>query len=524
MTGRRIGRILAAAGLLAASSASAQVFEVANQTPDQSAVAVRCVNAAGGAFVECGIGGAGTTDTDDGSIAGGQSLGLGAALAHVWSGAAWLRLTQGQATMAASVPVVVASDQTAIPIGINYATTTTGSITANGQSVTAAVAGLGVVTIEITNTFSGQLEFEADTGDGGYSNVTLSAPNVGTPATGTAGTGKFTGAVGGLANIRVRASSWTSGTADIRIYLTHIGNPNALIVGVRDGFVRIWSGGSVALVSPAGGGSLQTETTSFPDNEPFDVSRWGGAPADAAAALQDNYGNPTVPPIGAFAMFWDGSAWDRWTGAVTATNLDIRDLSSASDSVTTIFSQAGTANDVDVLSLPNEGQQTAANSTSVTPDTDNDPIGTPGAAAPGEAVQIAGVVNGNLVVPHVDPCDREARDSFVVNISTASTTQIAAAVSGEFYFICSITLQTDAANDVAFVEDDTSACASPTAGLVGGTTTATGFNFPASGGIALGATGRYHYRSATANRFICLITSVGTQLTGNITYVSTTTP
>lgn len=74
------------------------------------AVAVRCVNAAGAAFVECGIGGAGTTDTDDGSIAGGQSVGLNAALANIWNGAAWVRLTLGQTTKANSVPVAWATD------------------------------------------------------------------------------------------------------------------------------------------------------------------------------------------------------------------------------------------------------------------------------------------------------------------------------------------------------------------------------------------------------------------------------
>lgn len=40
----------------------------------------------------------------------------------------------------------------------------------------------------------------------------------------------------------------------------------------------------------------------------------------AAAALSDNFPNPTTAPIGAFAMVWDGATWDRWTGAVTVTS------------------------------------------------------------------------------------------------------------------------------------------------------------------------------------------------------------
>lgn len=66
--------------------------------------------------VICDSGCTSASDTDDGSIAGGQSVGLNAALANVWSGAAWVRLTQGQATMAASVPVAIASNQSALTV------------------------------------------------------------------------------------------------------------------------------------------------------------------------------------------------------------------------------------------------------------------------------------------------------------------------------------------------------------------------------------------------------------------------
>ncbi len=101
------------------NSTSNALWTFPKNTAVADATATRCVNAAGTMFVECGIGGAGSTDTDDGSIAGGQVVGLGAALSNIWSGAAWVRLTQGQATMAASVPVAIASNQTAIPVNTN---------------------------------------------------------------------------------------------------------------------------------------------------------------------------------------------------------------------------------------------------------------------------------------------------------------------------------------------------------------------------------------------------------------------
>ena len=81
-------------------------------------------NSNGELLTDCRTGcSAADTDTDDGSIAGTQAVSLSAALANVWSGAAWVRLTQGQALMAASIPVTLASDQSAL--------TVTGTVTAN---------------------------------------------------------------------------------------------------------------------------------------------------------------------------------------------------------------------------------------------------------------------------------------------------------------------------------------------------------------------------------------------------------
>lgn len=188
--------------------------------------------------------------------------------------------------------------------------------------------------------------------------------------------------------------------------------------------------------------------------------------------------------------------------------------------VPTALDQTTTNNDVDVVTLPNEGQQTAANSISVTPDTDNDATGTTGSAVPGEAIYTGGTDGTNLTPFYVDPCQREAKTYFVVNVATAATTEIANQVASEFFYICSINLVTAAANNVVIVEDDTDACASPTAGLNGGTTAAAGWNFAANGGIALGTGDSTVMKTATANRFFCFITSAATQLSGTIAYVS----
>lgn len=185
---------------------------------------------------------------------------------------------------------------------------------------------------------------------------------------------------------------------------------------------------------------------------------------------------------------------------------------------------AGTQNigDVDIASLPNEGEQTAANSISVTLSSDNDPIGATAAAVPGEAIQIAGTDGTNLTVPYIDPCQREARTVYRVDIVTATTTEVAAATSSEFYWICSINLVTAAANNVIIVEDDSATnCPSPTAGVSsGGTTSGEGWNFAANGGIVVGTGSNWIMKTGTANRSFCIITSAATQLSGTITYVS----
>jgi hypothetical protein len=65
----------------------------------------------------CGGSGSGVTDADDASIAAGQTgVGLSLGLTMVYDSAVWRRLTFGQAAMVSSIPVVIASNQSAIPV------------------------------------------------------------------------------------------------------------------------------------------------------------------------------------------------------------------------------------------------------------------------------------------------------------------------------------------------------------------------------------------------------------------------
>jgi hypothetical protein len=85
---------------------------------------------------------------------------------------------------------------------------------------------------------------------------------------------------------------------------------------------------------------------------PVSVSGAVDTELPAAVALGDTLSNPTAPAVGSYTLLWDGSTnWVRARGStangqlvdvsrvqgtvtVSATNLDIRDLSSAQDSVT----------------------------------------------------------------------------------------------------------------------------------------------------------------------------------------------
>jgi hypothetical protein len=146
--------------------------------------------------------------------------------------------------------------------------------------------------------------------------------------------------------------------------------------------------------------------------------------------------------------------------------------------------------------------------------------GAPAAAVPGFVNYIGGTDGTNSTPWHVDPCQREAKSVFVINTSTAVTTEIANQVSAEFFYICSINVVAAGAQGFAVVEDDTDACASPTLGLNGGVTGATGWMFGANGGISLGNGSSTVMKTTVANRYLCTMTSQAQQTSGTITYVS----
>lgn len=126
--------------------------------------------------------------------------------------------------------------------------------------------------------------------------------------------------------------------------------------------------------------------------------------------------------------------------------------------------------------------------------------------------------SGNNITAVTDPCDGAAKTAFPISVSSATTTQLVAASASNKVYVCHIDLVVASANNIALVEDNDASCASPTAGMAGGTTAATGWNITGNG-ISFGNGSASVFQTAAVNRYVCIITSGTAQTSGNIMYV-----
>jgi len=119
----------------------------------------------------------------------------------------------------------------------------------------------------------------------------------------------------------------------------------------------------------------------------------------------------------------------------------------------------------------------------------------------------------------VDPCKGQVK-SFVSINQTGNTQLVSGTVSKKIY-VCSVHVVVAAATNLAVVEGTGSVCATGTAGVggFGGGTAATGWNFAANGGIALGNGDSSLGAEATGGDNLCLFNSGSGQVSGGISYV-----
>ena len=119
----------------------------------------------------------------------------------------------------------------------------------------------------------------------------------------------------------------------------------------------------------------------------------------------------------------------------------------------------------------------------------------------------------------VDPCAAQAK--LFASISQTGNTQLASGTALKKIYVCSIHVVAAAAANVAVVEGTGSVCGTGTAGVsgFGGATAATGWNFAANGGIALGNGDSAVGAEASSGDNLCVFNSGSGQISGGISYV-----
>lgn len=114
-----------------------------------------------------------------------------------------------------------------------------------------SVTGVGGVGVQVTGTFSGTLTFEGSLDGVTYTTLSLTPINSTTAVTTATAAGVWSGGVGGLSVVRVRMSSYTSGTATVTIQ-----NAPTSARGGGGGGATI--GGSIAATQVAFGSGVNT--------------------------------------------------------------------------------------------------------------------------------------------------------------------------------------------------------------------------------------------------------------------------
>jgi hypothetical protein len=119
----------------------------------------------------------------------------------------------------------------------------------------------------------------------------------------------------------------------------------------------------------------------------------------------------------------------------------------------------------------------------------------------------------------LDPC--KGLTKLYASISQTANTQLVAGTAAKKIYVCSIHVVAAAATNVAVVEGTGSVCATSTAGVsgFGGATAATGWNFAANGGIALGNGDSSLGAEGTSGDNLCIYNSGSGQVSGGISYV-----
>lgn len=142
---------------------------------------------------------------------------------------------------------------------------------------------------------------------------------------------------------------------------------------------------------------------------------------------------------------------------------------------------------------------------------------TPTVVETGDAASMHFDQNQNLKVVASDPC---ADQDLVTGISiyTNADLKLVTGVADKKTYICSLTFNTTTAQQVGIVEGTGTACATGTAGVIGGDTDAKGFDLADNQGVALGNGGSWFARTATNADDTCIYVSGSAYVRGYLKY------
>jgi hypothetical protein len=131
-----------------------------------------------------------------------------------------------------------------------------------------------------------------------------------------------------------------------------------------------------------------------------------------------------------------------------------------------------------------------------------------------------GAIGGVNVVP--DPCQAQAHNYTPINnAASATTTTIVPGTSGKKTYVCNIFIAPTATPGVnlGIVEGTGTNCSTVSAGVIGGTTAATGPNLSANGGFVDGDGLAAVASTATVGDNLCFAYSAAVQVSGHMVWV-----
>src|SRR5438552_4059926 len=126
---------------------------------------------------------------------------------------------KGQLTMAGSDPVVIASDQSNIPVTQKAATSTSGTLqtaaAATGNGSNLSVDGMSSAILTVSGTFVGTVTFEVTEDGTNWYGIIATAVATGIKSYTSTAPGLYEFSVAGFVNLRARVSAYTSGSITV---------------------------------------------------------------------------------------------------------------------------------------------------------------------------------------------------------------------------------------------------------------------------------------------------------------------